>query len=90
MPRKHIEPAWESYRDMVVPKDASETQVYECRQAFFAGAASLFYGILLALDEDSDPTEADIQRMDDVKTELDEFGQGLDLRYLEPMSSRVS
>jgi len=37
---KPINDAWESYRDGVLPKDAPQVQVDECRKAFYAGAFS--------------------------------------------------
>lgn len=80
--RRTIERAWQGYRRMVVPADASESQVAETRQAFFSGAAVLFHGIMRSLDPGDEPTDADMQRMDDLKAELDEFGQQFDTRYL--------
>lgn len=85
--RRAIERLWESYRTMVVPADASETQIRETRQAFFAGAAILFEGILQNLSSSEDEiTEADMTLMADVQAEIDEFGQQLDLRYLRSVS----
>ncbi len=36
-----IAEAWKGYRQDVVPKNASQVQVLECRRAFFAGARCL-------------------------------------------------
>lgn len=73
---------WKSYRRLVVPADASETQVAETRQAFFSGAAILFESIMLALDPGEDPTDADLSMMENIQAELDAFGHTLDQRYL--------
>ena len=35
---KYIQNAWERYRKMCVPAEATDAQVRESRQAFFAGA----------------------------------------------------
>lgn len=37
MPRP-LEEAWVTYRDGVLPKDAPQVQIDECKKAFFAGA----------------------------------------------------
>lgn len=79
---KPIDKGWQSYRNLVIPRDAPEIQVNECRQAFYAGAAILFHALMTALDPGDDPTTADLQRMADIQNELDEFGQQIDKRYL--------
>jgi hypothetical protein len=79
---KYIEKGWQSYRNMVLPSGASDVQVKECRQAFYAGAAILLESIMATLDPGTEPTEADFQRMTNIQIELDEFGQQLDKRYL--------
>ncbi len=79
---KWIESCWESYRKIVVPKDAGETQVAITRRAFYSGAAMLFKTIMLGLDPDEEPTETDMQRMADLQAEIDEFGKALDLELL--------
>lgn len=79
---KPIEAGWQSYRSTVLPQDASEIQIRECRQAFYAGAAILFEGLMNALDPGDDPTEADLGRMAAIQNELDAFGQEIDKRYL--------
>lgn len=78
---RHIEKGWNSYRALL-PKDAGEVQIKETRQAFYAGAAILFESLMLVLDPGTEPTEADMQRMDDINKELREFGRNLDSRYL--------
>lgn len=78
---KPIESGWQSYRHMVLPADAPEVQVKECQQAFYAGAAILFQGLMTALDPGNEPTDRDMLRMANIQAELDEFGQQLDRRY---------
>lgn len=82
MTNKYIESAWINYRAMIVPADAGDVQVNETRQAFYAGAACLFQTIMVMLDPGTAPTDADMQRMSDVQTELDAFGQEIDRKVL--------
>lgn len=82
MSAKPIQKAWQSYERLVLPSNAPEIQRRETRQAFYAGAAVLFEALMRGLDKEKEPTEADMQRMNDVVKELREFGQQLDGRYV--------
>lgn len=64
---------WLSYRAEVVPLNAPQIQVDECRRAFYAGATALFFAVLSRLDPASEVTPADIQILSDVQDELEEF-----------------
>ena len=75
---KYIAKGWESYRDMVLPKDAPDIQLTECKQSFFAGAAILWESVMQGLDSGDDATEGDMQRMADIQAEIDAFGQEID------------
>lgn len=77
---KFIEAKWQSYRKLVVPPDASETQVRETRQAFYAGASIIFTGLMFIMDAGDEPTDADMKRMMDIQNEINAFGQELDKR----------
>lgn len=77
---KYIQDGWDSYRRMCVPDGASESQLRETRQAFFAGAAVLFSAIMVTLDPGTEPTDNDMRRMSDLQNEVDAFGQELDKR----------
>ena len=70
---KLIEKVWNDYLLNVMPKDANVVQVEETRKAFYAGAACLFYAILGLLDPGTDATDADLEKMDALHKELDEF-----------------
>jgi hypothetical protein len=65
------------YRQQVMPADAGPVQLAETEQAFFAGAQHLFASIMSVLDPGSEPTNADLQRMDFIAQELEAFGQKL-------------
>lgn len=73
-----VEKAWQAYVHLVLPPAAPPIQVSECRLAFFAGAAALFYGLVTGLDDGDDATEADLAKMDAIQAELEEFTKGFD------------
>jgi len=69
---KVIEAGWLGFA-MIVLKDASAVQKSEMRLAFYAGAQHLFASIMTGLEEDAEPTDADMRRMDNIRAELDTF-----------------
>lgn len=75
---KLVEAGWVSLRIAAIPLDAPKVQLEEMRKAFFAGAQHLFSSILTVLDEDREPTEADMRRMDLIDTELRSFAHDLE------------
>ena len=77
----YIDKGWEGYKALL-PKDASDVQIKETRQAFFGGAAVLFEALMRTLDPCEEPTDADMKKMSDIQRELNEFGRKLDSRYL--------
>jgi hypothetical protein len=77
---KFVAAGFAIYKGRVLPEDAPQIQIDECRWAFFAGAQHLFHGIMGSLEEDKEPTEADMQRMDNIDKELREFAKELELR----------
>lgn len=83
MAEKYIQMGWDSYLNLVVPKDASEAQIAETRQAFYSGAAILFEGLIKLLDPGPNVTEADIQRMIDIAAEITAYGQEFDRKILK-------
>lgn len=70
---KIIEVGWAGLRLAAVPENASEIQIKEMRNAFFAGAQHLFTSILSFLDDDKEPTDTDMKRMSQVSDELQNF-----------------
>lgn len=63
---------WLTYK-AILPNTAGATQIIETRRAFYAGADALFRSLLVSLDEDHEPTEADLMKMDDIDAELRQF-----------------
>lgn len=70
---KLIEAGFVGLRLAAIPEDAGKVQLDEMRTAFFAGAQHLFASILGILDDDREPTEADLSRMGQIQSELDGF-----------------
>jgi hypothetical protein len=70
---KLLETAWDSYRLEIIPKNASGTQVWETKKAFYAGAGSLLGSILKVLGPDAEPTESDLLIMGGIQAELADF-----------------
>lgn len=74
---KLIEAGWVGLRLAAIPENASKEQLQQMRKAFFAGALHLFSSIMVILDEDREPTEADLRRMSLISDELETFGAEL-------------
>lgn len=77
----YIERQWRSYRNKVLPAGAPQTQIVECKRAFFAGALSLLTSISSDLDPGEDPTDADMDRMGSIHRELVKFGETSHFHY---------
>lgn len=70
---KIVEAGWVSYRLVVLSPAADKVQLEETRLAFFAGAQHLFGSIMTALDDDKEPTDNDLSRMNQIHEELQTF-----------------
>jgi hypothetical protein len=68
-----IEAGWIGYRFAVMPHDAPQVQIDECKLAFMAGAAHLFSSMATILDPGDEPTDADLRKMDMIHAELQKF-----------------
>lgn len=64
---------WDRYRAEVIPRPASVLQVRESKRAFYAGAYGLLCEILTMLDPGTEPTAADMKKMDEILRELTDF-----------------
>lgn len=78
---KIIEAGWVGLRYTIFPMnidmDRYSAQLIDMRKAFFAGAQHLFSSILAILDEGTEATPADLQRMTLINEELESFVQEL-------------
>jgi hypothetical protein len=77
---KLIEAGFALYRQYVMSPTAPQIQIEECKWAFFAGAQHLFASIMSIMDEEHEPTEADMRRLDMIHTELAKFAKDIELR----------
>ncbi len=64
---------WRDFAIRTMPIDAPEVQMVETRRAFYAGARSLFIGLLCILEPGTEATDNDLAQMDSIKAELDQF-----------------
>lgn len=70
---KYVEMEWRTYAERVVPEDAPPVQIQESRRAFYAGAQSFLNIMMVRLDPDTEPTDADLHMMDEIHDELQQF-----------------
>lgn len=68
---------WRFYLDDVIPKGAGQTQVQETRRAFYAGAVACFAVLNSFLDGGTEPTDAEIQRVEGMVQELEDFSKSI-------------
>lgn len=64
---------WDKFARRVLPADASQVQKQETRRAFYAGAQSILFRVIQSFAPESEPTDADLQIMDDLHQELQDF-----------------
>lgn len=79
-----IEAGWASFRVLVIPANAPQIQIDECRMAFMAGAQHLFGSIMNILDPDLEPSVADMKKMGLIDEELKAFGREIEQRIERP------
>lgn len=79
---KIIEAGWVGLRLAAIPLDAPAVQLKKMRGAFFAGAHHLFSSMMAIMDEDAEPTSADLRRMSLINDELHSFYEMFQLQHL--------
>lgn len=77
---KLLEAGWQSYRLLCLKIPPHEGRD-DLREAFLAGAEHTFASIINMLDPESEPTEADMRRMDMLHSELEPIRKMLTLKY---------
>ncbi len=68
-----IATAWEGYATRVIPSEAPTVQRVESRRAFYAGAGAMLGGMLSGMTSGDEPEDADMDMMDGLQAELDQF-----------------
>jgi len=71
--RKVIAAGFVGFSKAAIPDDAPDIQRREMCIAFFAGADHLFCSMMSILDPGTEPTDADLARMDAIHQELERF-----------------
>jgi hypothetical protein len=64
---------WDKFARGVIPADAPKVQKQEMRRAFYAGAQSILFRVIQSFAPDSEPTDADVQIMENLHQELQDF-----------------
>lgn len=67
-----IKAAWDRYAE-TIPDEAGETQRKETNRAFYSGACSLFWSVMLGLSDGDEETAEDLLMMEIIKTEIYDF-----------------
>lgn len=78
---KLIEAGWFGFRLAAINSEAPENQVTEMRMAFFAGATHLFMAMIRVMDEGTEATAADEQRIANIHKEILVFVTDFEKRY---------
>jgi len=73
MKRQLMAEQWDEFARAVLPSGVSQVQRQEMRRAFYAGAESILFRVITAFAPESEPTDADLQIMDDLDQELKDF-----------------
>lgn len=85
---KLVEAGFAAFAHFVIAKDAPAIQQQEMRLAFMAGAEHLFSSIMAIMDPGTEPTDADLRRMDLISTEIDGWRAALSER-VQPTQGRA-
>lgn len=68
-----VEGGWKAYELLSGLNYSPDIQRYEYRKAFFLGAQHVFSSIIRMLDPGLEPTDLDLERMNKLNTELNQF-----------------
>jgi hypothetical protein len=68
--------SWTTYRTKVLPPDASDGQVIECRRAFYAGVYFCLLNLMHNIGDDSTDEEQGIAELEKLKAECEAFAAG--------------
>jgi hypothetical protein len=66
---------WDKFARAVMPAGVSPLQKQEMRRAFYAGAESILFRVIMAFAPETDPTAGDLQIMTDLHQELTDFAE---------------
>lgn len=69
-----VDEEWRTYRNKVLPKGCPDTQVIECRRAFYAGAWALF-NLQLRVGEPDVSVAQGVEAFESIGRELVQFNE---------------
>lgn len=75
MKRQLMAEQWDQFARSVLPANCGPVQKKEMRRAFYAGAQSILFRVLESFAPEGEPTEEDLQIMQGVHEELQEFAK---------------
>lgn len=75
MKRQLMAEQWDQFARSVLPVGASAVQRQEMRRAFYAGAQAILFRVIEAFAPESEPTAEDLQLMQDVHDEIEDFAR---------------
>jgi hypothetical protein len=74
---KLIEAGWITLLLTLIPPTANKEQINAMKLAFYLGCQHLYSSLVTGLDEDKEPTEEDMKKMELIHKELDVFDKEL-------------
>lgn len=89
MKAESVARSFATYRERVVPPDASPIQVEECRRAFYAGAYFLLMNCLYNLGDEATSEEDGIAQLDTLKAECEAFAAHVGMPLPSPTPPSV-
>jgi hypothetical protein len=77
MNRQLMAEQWNEFSSRIIPADAPAIQRKEMRRAFYAGAQAILFRVIAAFAPETEPTVEDLQIMEDVDRELQDFAKAV-------------
>ena len=57
---------WDKFARLILPPNTAAVQRQEMRRAFYAGAQSILFRVIMSFAPESEPTESDMEIMNDL------------------------
>jgi len=75
MKRMLMAEQWDQFARAVLPTNCAPVQRQEMRRAFYAGAQGILFRVIASFAPESEPTASDMQVMEDLNQELQDFAK---------------
>jgi len=97
MDENPVEQAWQRYKKMAYPnlhlshhpKEKLDEAMRQVREAFFSGAAAVFFQLLYEISDGDEPSADDEQMMSAMHDELEEFSAYMGEKYLAARKPKI-